>query len=839
MSDKSLLIVESPTKVKTIQKHLGNEYDVMSCVGHVKDLPKNDLGIDLENKFEIKLTVLPDKKEFISELRKKSKIADRVLIATDPDREGEAIASHLATEVPEEKLERVQFTEITKAGIDEGIKNIREIDHDLVAAQTARRVIDRLVGYKVSPVLWATLQSNMKFVSTNLSAGRVQSAAVKMIVDRDRLRAQYITTTYFDLKVDLTRSNGQDVISAALVKLDGAKVASSNDFESETGRLKNKDVLLLTESQADELVKELQSSNWTVSDIKEKPRTSNPKPPFTTSTLQQEAARKLRSSARQTMGTAQKLYENGFITYMRTDSTHLSEEAIVGSRKVIKELYGDEFLPENPNQYATKVRNAQEAHEAIRPAHRVFRTIDEVKENLGEEASKLYDLIWKRTVASQMKPAKLKQTTITINNQKAEFRANGQVILFPGYMKAYVEGRDNPNKDLANKERILPTLEIEEKLICKTLESDSHSTKPPARFTEASLVKALEENGIGRPSTFASILATIVRRGYVDRKSGKLSPTYLGLAVTQLLENHFTNLVSKEFTVKMEDGLDEVSRGELDAIPFMTNFYRGGGRFAGLEKMLDEKVDIPAACSIAIPKEISDSTEGRIGRYGPYLRRGDDTRSIPDDIYMGDLTLETIEKIFDEETKEDEPLGNDPNTGDPVWIKKGPYGHYVQLGDTKTRKGIPKNYTLSEVDLEYALKLLSLPREIGSHPETKEMITADYGRYGPYIKCGKQNASLKGKETPLDITLDKAIELLANRNKSSSEIKTLGEHPKTGETLVVKDGRYGPYISDGKVNAALKGELDPENITLEEAVSIIDHKRLNPPKKRRTRKKKK
>jgi len=839
MSDKSLLIVESPTKVKTIQKHLGNEYDVMSCVGHVKDLPKNDLGIDLENNFEIKLTVLPDKKEFISELRKKSKIANRVLIATDPDREGEAIASHLATEVPEEKLERVQFTEITKAGIDEGIKNIREIDHDLVAAQTARRVIDRLVGYKVSPVLWATLQSNMKFVSTNLSAGRVQSAAVKMIVDRDRLRAQYITTTYFDLKVDLTRSNGQDVISAALVKLDGAKVASSNDFESETGRLKNKDVLLLTESQADELVKELQSSNWTVSDIKEKPRTSNPKPPFTTSTLQQEAARKLRSSARQTMGTAQKLYENGFITYMRTDSTHLSEEAIVGSRKVIKELYGDEFLPENPNQYATKVRNAQEAHEAIRPAHRIFRTIDEVKENLGEEASKLYDLIWKRTVASQMKPAKLKQTTITINNQKAEFRANGQVILFPGYMKAYVEGRDNPNKDLANKERILPTLEIEEKLICKTLESDSHSTKPPARFTEASLVKALEENGIGRPSTFASILATIVRRGYVDRKSGKLSPTYLGLAVTQLLENHFTNLVSKEFTVKMEDGLDEVSRGELDAIPFMTNFYRGGGRFAGLEKMLDEKVDIPAACSIAIPKEISDSTEGRIGRYGPYLRRGDDTRSIPDDIYMGDLTLETIEKIFDQETKEDEPLGNDPNTGDPVWIKKGPYGHYVQLGDTKTRKGIPKNYTLSEVDLEYALKLLSLPREIGSHPETKEMITADYGRYGPYIKCGKQNASLKGKETPLDITLDKAIELLANRNKSSSEIKTLGEHPKTGETLVVKDGRYGPYISDGNVNAALKGELDPENITLEEAVSIIDHKRLNPPKKRRTRKKKK
>ena len=839
MSNKSLLIVESPTKVKTIQKHLGNEYDVISCVGHVKDLPKNNLGIDIENDFAIKLDVLPDKKSFISELRKKSKVSDRVLIATDPDREGEAIASHLASEIPEEKLERVQFTEITKAGIDEGINNFREIDHDLVAAQTARRVIDRLVGYKVSPVLWATLQSNMNFVSTNLSAGRVQSAAVKIIVDRDRLRAKFITSTYFDLKAELKKLDGEEKLIASLVRVDGAKVASSNDFDSESGELKNKDVLILSESQSDELVKELESGDWTVTDIKEKPRTSNPKPPFTTSTLQQEAARKLRSSARQTMSTAQKLYENGFITYMRTDSTHLSDEALTGSRKVINDLFGKEFLPEKPNQYATKVRNAQEAHEAIRPAHRIFRTVEEVKDSLGDEAAKLYDLIWKRTVASQMKSAKLKQTTITILNQKAEFRANGQMILFPGYMKVYVEGIDNPNKDLANKERILPNLEIKEVLHCKTVAPDSHSTKPPARFTEASLVKALEENGIGRPSTFASILATIVRRGYVDRKSGKLSPTYLGLAVTQLLENHFTNLVSKEFTVKMEDGLDEVSRGELDAVPFMTNFYKGGGRFAGLEKMLDEKVDIPAACTITVPKEITESTEGRIGRYGPYLRRGEDTRSIPDDIYMGDLNLETIEKIFNEETKEDEPLGNDPNTGDEIWIKKGPYGHYVQIGDTKTRKGIPKSFSLSEVDIEYALKLLSLPREVGNHPETNEIITADYGRYGPYIKCGKKNASLRGQETPLDITVEKAIELLASKNKTSSEIKTIGDHPKTGESLVVKSGRYGPYISDGKVNASLKGDVDPENITLEEATTLIDDKRLNPPKKKQRRKKKK
>ena len=437
-----------------------------------------------------------------------------------------------------------------------------------------------------------------------------------------------------------------------------------------------------------------------------------------------------------------------------------------------------------------------------------------------------------------MKSAKLKQTSITIQNQKTEFRANGQVILFPGYMRIYVEGRDNPDRDLANKERILPQLSENEGLGCSSLDTESHNTKPPARFTEASLVKSLEENGIGRPSTFASILGTIVRRNYAVRSSGKLSPTFLGLAVTQLLENHFTNLVSKEFTAKMENGLDEVSRGELKAVPFMKNFYRGGGRFAGLEKMLDEKVDIPAACSISIPKEISETTEGRIGKFGPYLRRGDDSRSIPEDIYLGDLTLEKIEEIFSQETKEDEALGDDPKTGESIWIKKGPYGHYVQLGETKTRKGIPKNYTLSDVNLEYALKLLSLPREVGAHPDSGEIITADYGRYGPYIKCGKQNASLRGSETPLDISIEKSVELLANRNKKSAELRTLGEHTETGESIVVKNGRYGPYISDGKVNVSL-GAITPEEITLEKSIELINQKRLAPPKKKRTRKKKK
>jgi len=839
MNNKPLLIVESPTKVKTIQQYLGSEYDVISCVGHVKDLPKNELGINIDDNFQIALEVLPDKKKFISELRKKSDSAERVLIATDPDREGEAIAAHLAVEIPKEKLERVQFTEITKAGIQQGINNIRKIDTDLVAAQTARRVIDRLVGYKVSPVLWATLQSNMNFVSTNLSAGRVQSAAVKIIVDRDRLRAKFNKSVFFDLKAELKKIDTTDTFNATLVKIDDIKIATSSSFDSETGSLKTKDIILLSQTQAEELVNELKPGNWTITNIEDKPRTSNPKPPFTTSTLQQEAVRKLRNSARQTMSVAQQLYENGFITYMRTDSTHLSDEAISGARNIIKNNYGDEYLPDKPKQYTTKVKNAQEAHEAIRPAHRLFRSVDEVQKSLGDDASKLYDLIWKRTIASQMQSAKLKQTAITIKNQNVEFRANGQVILFPGYMRVYVEGRDNPNRDLANKERLLPELKLGEKLNCKNLEPEHHSTKPPARYTEASLVKSLEENGIGRPSTFASILATVVRRKYVNRKNGKLAPTFLGLAVTQLLENHFTNLVNKEFTAKMENGLDDISTGKLEAIPFMTNFYHGGGQFLGLEKMLQEKVDIPAACSIAIPDELSETTEGRIGKFGPYLRRGEDTRSIPDEIYLGDLTLDKINEIFIEKTKEDEPLGSDPKSGELIWIKKGPYGHYVQLGETKTRKGIPKNYALSDVNLDYALKLLSLPREIGIHSETKEMITADYGRYGPYIKCGKQNASLRGVETPLDISLEKAIELLANRNKTSAEIKELGKHPQSGEVLVLKDGRYGPYISDGKINASLGKLYSAETITLDDAIDIIDQKRLNPPKKKRARKKKK
>ena len=836
MNQKSLLVVESPSKARTIEQYLDSKYEVIACVGHVKDLPSNELGVDIENDFNMTLAVLPDRKQFIQELKRKSKNAARVLIATDPDREGEAIAAHLSTEIPQDKLERIEFTEITKAGIKEGMKNIRGLDDNLVNAQQTRRIIDRLVGYKVSPVLWATLQKNMSFVDNALSAGRVQSAGVKIIIDRDRKRQQFKQSTYFDLKAILQKEKDTISFEATLVRLNESRIANGKDFDPETGKQTRLDSILLNESQATKLVKELESGIWTVSNIEEKPRTSRPRPPFTTSTLQQESARKLRLSARRTMRLAQQLYENGFITYMRTDSTHLSEEAITGSRQVIADLFGDDYLPKKANNYETKVKNAQEAHEAIRPAHRQFRTVENVESTLGKDAAKLYDLVWKRTIACQMLPAKIKQTSVIIQNQKSEFRANGKIIIFPGYMRVYVEGRDNPEADLADKEKILPDLKKNDRLACTSLKAQTHTTKPPARFTEASLVKEMENNGIGRPSTFASILDTIVRRGYVHRKQGRLSPTFLGLAVTQLLENHFTTLVSREFTAKMEDGLDEISRGEQQAVPFMEKFYYGGERFIGLEKMLEEKVDIPGACTIKLPDVLDETTEGRIGRYGPFLRRNDETRSIPENLYLGDLTTDVIEKIF-KDVGEDVPIGLDPETNQDIWIKKGPYGHYVQLGDTKTRKAIPKGTLLTEVNLDLALQLLALPRTVGIHPETGIPIIADYGRYGPYIKMERSNGKLIGDITPLNVTLEQAIGILKERTKGSSELRKLGNHPDTGEELILKDGRYGPYIADGKVNASLKNDHDPEKITLDEAIVLINAKRAAPKRQRRKKRK--
>ena len=837
MSIKPLLIVESPSKAKTISKYLDGEYTVMACVGHIKDLPKKELGVDVENNFAITEEILPDKSSFMKEFKTLAKKTSQIVIATDPDREGEAIAAHIASEVDKDKISRVQFTEITKEGVEEGMNEIHNIDQDLVEARTARRIIDRLVGYKVSRVLWSTLKKNMKFVEVSLSAGRVQSAALRIIVERERLRQAFHSALYYDLKAELQA--GDNSFSATLVRVDGKRIAVGKDFDPNTGNLKNDKVLLLSKAQADELVKELTNGNWTVSNVEEKIKNSNPKPPFTTSTLQQEAARKLRSSARKTMRMAQRLYEQGFITYMRTDSTNLSAEGINGARNEIMSRFGKEYLPDQARVYATKVKNAQEAHEAIRPAGVTFVPVDKVRSAIDEDTARLYDLIRKRTLASQMKSAKVKQIAVFIENQKSEFRANGKVILFPGYMAAYVESTDQRNGVTEDQETILPNLEKDQDLNCNALIAEDHETKPPARFTEASLVKELEAKGIGRPSTFANIIDTIVYRTYVTRDQGKLTPTFLAIAVTQLLENHFTSLVDSQFTANMENGLDAISRGELESIPFMKEFYFGSESVKGLETMLDEKVDIGRACSVKLDYD-GDSIEVRVGQYGPFVQQGETRKSVPKDVFLGDLNVEKALEILNQEINEDRELGKDTNSGETVLVKNGPYGPYVQLGETSKRKGIPKGTIAEEVDLEMGLKLLSLPRTLGKHPETGEEVKADYGRFGPYVTAGKgKNGTIPPTMSPLTIELVEAVELISKRNSGPQELRILGDHTETGESLVIKSGRYGPYITDGKVNASLPQDADPEKITLEEGVVLIDKKRAAPPRKKRRKSNKK
>jgi DNA topoisomerase-1 len=833
---KPLLIVESPSKARTIAKYLGGEVEVLACVGHVKDLPKRELGVDVHHGFKMTLKILPERRAFIQKLKALAKVTPKVILATDPDREGEAIADHLASEIPDAKIERVQFHEITRAGIREGMHNRRPIDRRLVEAQRTRRIIDRLVGYKLSPLLWNTLQRNMRFVKTALSAGRVQSAAVKILVDRERLRAAFKQAVYFDLSAALATPR-EETFTATLHQLAGRRLATGKDFDRNTGELSNKKALLLDAEQAQALVEQLKPGPWIVSGLEEKPQTVKPRPPFTTSTLQQEAARKLRFSAKKTMRLAQRLYEAGYITYMRTDSTQLSNEALGAARAIIEQQFGKEYLPAKPVQYLTKVKNAQEAHEAIRPAGSRFATQQEVTQALDRDAGRLYDLIWKRTIASQMKPARFKQTTALIQSGKAVFRAQGRVVVFPGYRRVYVEGKDPDGSGEQPRDAALPPLTTGDQLRCTALEVERHETKPPPRFTEASLVKELESNGIGRPSTYATILDTIQKRGYVTNTGGTLVPTFLAVAVTQLLENHFEPLVDVEFTARMEDSLDAIARGELDPLPFMEAFYFGSDNMLGLEQMLDAKVDIRRACTILIKPNGENAIEARIGNYGPYLQWGDKTRSIPDDIALGDLTPEKAQAILEGREYQSRQLGIDPQTGQPILLKYGPYGPYVQVGDSSNRKSLPKGITPEEVDLSLALALLSLPRKLGRHPETGEEIIANYGRYGAYIQMGERNAKLPASLSPLSITLEEAIAVFHTRSRKPVALRTVGRHPETGEELILKTGRYGPYLTDGKVNASLPKGVDPESISLSEAVELINAKRAAGPPKRRRRKK--
>lgn len=834
MNVKPILIVESPSKAKTISKFLSNEYDVIASVGHIKDLPQKDLGVDVDNDFKITLQVLPDKKAFIKQLKSMAKNAPKIVLATDPDREGEAIASHLASEVGNASIERVQFTEITSDGIQEGMSQSRGLDTNLVEAQKTRRIIDRLVGYKISPLLWTTLQKNMRFVKTHLSAGRVQSAAVKVIVDRERERASFKESVYFDLEATLTaEKNGS--FKAALVKVNGKQLAAGKDFDKKTGKLSNKKAIILNVDEAEKLVRELVPGPWVVNGVEETPKVSRPKPPFTTSTLQQEAARKLQFPARKAMRVAQKLYEAGLITYMRTDSTALSKEAISGARNEIKRNFGSEYLPDKPNYYATKVKNAQEAHEAIRPASGHFKSVTGVRAQLDNDAAKLYDLIWKRTIASQMKPARFMQTTVRITNGQTEFRANGRTIIFSGFMKVYIEGVDDPDSDNSSIETILPPLKNNQTLGCDDLKAVKHRTKPPARFTEASLVKELEARGIGRPSTYASIIDTILRRDYVISQKGSLTPTYIAIAVTQLLENHFEPLVNSEFTARMEDSLDSISKGDLDALPFMKMFYYGSeSNNQGLAQMLDQEVDIRKACSVTIEDEDGKEIVLRIGNYGPYLTREEGNISIPQSLPLGDLTADKVADLIKSGGKEDIFLGKFEPTGENITLKEGPYGHYVQLGDSKTRKSLPRGVTPDSITLDLASRLLSLPRNIGIDPGSNQEILADFGRYGPYLKIGKKNVKLNPPHSPLTISLDEALEVIkSDGTKGSVILKTLGKHPETSASIEVKSGRFGPYITNGKLNASIPKTLDPEKITLEEAVELLKKKAAQPKKPRR------
>lgn len=832
MSTKPILIVESPSKARTIARYLSNEYEVLACVGHIKDLPKKELGVDVQHDFRPTWRVLPDRRDFIRKLKAAAKTAPEIVLATDPDREGEAIAAHLAQEVAGSQLARVQFTEITKSGIAAGMREPHPIDERLVQAQLARRIIDRLVGYKISPVLWNTLQKNMRFVKTALSAGRVQSAAIKMIVDRERLRAAFKKAAFFTLKAELATADLQ-TFNATLYQLDGQRLATRKDFDSATGQLAKKKLLVLSRSQAEALARELEPGPWVVGHLEEKPITSWPAPPFITSTLQQEAARKLRFSARKTMRTAQSLYEAGYITYMRTDSTHLSNEALHAARSEVEQRYGHDYLPDKPVHYASKVKNAQEAHEAIRPAGAMIIPTEEVSAALEKDAARLYDLIRKRTLACQMKPARLKQTTVTVTNQKADFQALGRTILFPGYMAAYVEGRDDQEATPAERETALPDLQMDQRLSCEQLTAEERQTLPPARFTEASLVKELEAKGIGRPSTYATILERIQQRDYIENHKGTLIPTFLAVTVVQLLENHFEALVNAEFTARLEDRLDEISRGEAQAVPFMHDFYFGAPGVVGLETLLQATVDIRRACTIPLGTADDTPVAVRIGNYGPYIQQGERRRPVPAALAPGDLSLEAALKILEKSPEEPEALGADPVSGEPIQLKEGPYGKYLQKGDSKVRKSLPKGFDPAELDLDMALALLALPRRLGVHPDSGEEIFADYGRYGPYLKTASVNHKLTPPATPLTVTLEQAVELLARTRKSSTVLKTLGTHPKTGATIVLKDGRFGPFVTDGEVNASLPKDSDPARLTLEQAAALIAKKHAAGPTRRR------
>ncbi|MGK7959596.1 type I DNA topoisomerase [Crocosphaera sp.] len=853
----TLVIVESPTKARTIRNYLPQGYQVEASMGHVRDLPASadeipasykdkdwaNLGVNVENGFEPIYVIPKGKKKVVQGLKSALKSADELILATDEDREGESISWHLLQLLkPKVPIKRMVFHEITREAIQKSLKNCREIDENLVHAQETRRILDRLYGYTLSPLLW-------KKIAWGLSAGRVQSVAVRLLVQRERDRLAFQSGGYWDLKALLEKEKSP--FEAKLITLGGKKIATGSDFDPNTGKIaQGRKVVLLNEQEANTLKERLDGKTWTVTKKEEKATTRKPYPPFTTSTLQQESNRKLGISARDTMRIAQKLYEEGYITYMRTDSVHLSDEAIKAARSCVQEKYGKEYLSPKPRQYTTKSKGAQEAHEAIRPAGNRFRTPQET--GLSGQEFALYDLIWKRTVACQMANAKLTQISVLLDVEDAGFRSSGKRIDFPGFFRAYVEGSDDPDAAIENQEVILPPLQEGDHPDCKELDVLGHETQPPARYTEASLVKMLEGEGVGRPSTYASIIGTIRDRGYAQMRSKALVPTFTAFAVVSLLEQHFPDLVDTKFTSKMEQTLDEIATGEAQWVPYLQKFYSGE---EGLDTQVKVRVDqIDPGVAKAINLDNLDATV-KIGKFGPYVEvlQGEEkiTASIPADLTPSDLDPEQVNKLLKQKTEGPEKVGLHPETGEAIYLLIGSYGPYVQLGEASEenkkpkRASLPKGTKVEDVTIEMAVGLLALPRLLGTHPETGAKIKASLGRFGPYVvhdqgKEGKDYRSLKKEDDVLTVTLERALELLAQPKKgrgggrAKKPLKELGVHPEDQEAVNVYEGPYGIYVKHGKVNAGLPEGETVETITLEKALELLAAKAST--KKKTTRK---
>ena len=869
---KRLVIVESPAKAKTISGYLGPNYVVEASFGHVRDLPvgKKDmpeelkskpwayLGVDVDNDFTPVYIISPDRRKQITRLKELLKSASEVYLATDEDREGEAIAWHLfETLKPKVPVKRMVFHEITKPAIQAAVANPREINRALVDAQEARRILDRLYGYDLSTVLW-------KKVQKGLSAGRVQSVATRIVVERERQRMKFRTAEYWDILAKLLPENDTRTFNATLIAIDGDRVATGRDFDPETGKVKpGAGVVHLDEQGARGLAARLEGRPFTVTRVEEKPYRRKPYPPFITSTLQQEASRKLRLASAQTMRLAQRLYENGYITYMRTDSVNLSESAISAARQQIQDLYGASAVPPQPRRYTGKVKNAQEAHEAIRPAGDAFRTPGDVAKELSAEELRLYELIWQRTIASQMTDAVGNSTSVRINavtpaKESIDFGATGKTITDPGFLRAYVESSDDETAEAEDAERRLPVLVKGQPLTEQGLTATGHTTQPPARYTEASLVKAMEELGIGRPSTYASIMQTIQDRGYVTKRGQALIPSFLAFAVVGLLEKHFPRLVDYDFTASMENVLDEIANGDESAVDFLRPFYFGGDtgevgsvpREGGLKRMVTERLgEIDARGINSIPlfrDEAGRDVLVRVGRYGPYLQRSvpdapegeeGDRAPVPDGVAPDELTPEKVAELFVGGTGGERKLGEHPETGEPVVLKSGRYGPYVSTGEKNS--SLLSTQNPEELTLEQALQLLKLPRTVGQDAAGEDII-ASPGRYGPYIKRGTDTRSLVNEDQLFTLTLEEALALLAEpktrgRGAAKPPLREMGADPATEKPLVIKEGRFGPYVTDGEFNASLRRGQDVETLSLVEASEMLAEKRAKGPAPKKAR----